>query len=56
MQQVSLYVAVPLFLSTYDFQREKVLYSKFFPFYGLSVHKAEDSNFENAPNIIWQLR
>lgn len=56
MQQVSLYVAVPLFLSTYDFQREKVLYSKFPPFYGLSVHKAEHSNFENAPNIVWQLR
>lgn len=30
MQQVSLYVAVPLFLSTYNFQREKSVIFKIF--------------------------
>lgn len=34
--------------------KEKILYSKFSPFDGLSA--TENSNFEDEPNFTWQLR
>lgn len=60
MQQVSLYVAIPVFFITLPFSKGKSIIFKIsslcqFCERKLTVHEAEHANFDNAPNTVWYL-